>query len=78
MSTFDIVRAWKDTAYRKNLSIEAQELLTSHPAGTIELSEMELSMAGGMILATNSLPTVCGTCSYDCTETSTLDYHRLF
>lgn len=45
MSTFDIIRAWKDAEYRKSLSIEEQRLLPEHPAGTVELTEAELGMA---------------------------------
>lgn len=45
MSTFNIVRAWKDVEYRKSLSIDEQRLLPEHPAGTVELTEAELGMA---------------------------------
>lgn len=42
---FDIVRAWKDEAYRQSLSDEQRILLPANPAG--ELSEAEMAMVCG-------------------------------
>ena len=48
MSSFDIVRAWKDPEYRLDLNPEEQALLPEHPAGSIELMDEQLhSVAGG-------------------------------
>ena len=47
MSSVDIVRAWKDAAYRHSLSAEDQALLPEHPAGSIELTDEELSLVAG-------------------------------
>jgi mersacidin/lichenicidin family type 2 lantibiotic len=44
---FDIVRAWKDEAYRQQLSSEEQALLPANPAGELELSEAELQAVLG-------------------------------
>ena len=38
MSVLDVIRAWKDPAYRHSLTAEQRALLPSHPAGAIELS----------------------------------------
>jgi mersacidin/lichenicidin family type 2 lantibiotic len=43
----DIVRAWKDEAYRQQLSSEEQALLPANPAGELELSEAELQAVHG-------------------------------
>ena len=44
---FDIVRAWKDEAYRQQLSSEEQALLPANPAGELELSDVELEAVHG-------------------------------
>lgn len=45
---FDIVRAWKDEAYRQSLSDEQVGQLSANPAGEIELDDVELfSVYGG-------------------------------
>ncbi|SRR6266849_7091469 len=43
----NIVRAWKDEAYRQGLSVEEQALLPTNPAGEIELTEAELDAISG-------------------------------
>jgi mersacidin/lichenicidin family type 2 lantibiotic len=47
MSNADIVRAWKDEAYRRSLSEDQLASLPAHPAGTIELSNLDLDQAAG-------------------------------
>ncbi len=42
MNKQDIIRAWKDKAYRQSLSREQQTALPEHPAGEIELVEEDL------------------------------------
>jgi mersacidin/lichenicidin family type 2 lantibiotic len=45
----DIVRAWKDAAYRGSLSADELSQVPANPAGAIELSDEELDgIAGGM------------------------------
>ncbi len=45
----DIVRAWKDEAYRQSLSEEQFSTLPANPAGQLELTETDLlSVSGGL------------------------------
>jgi len=43
----DIVRAWKDEAYRQNLSVEEQGVLPANPVGEIDLTDEELEAVYG-------------------------------
>ena len=43
----DIVRAWKDEAYRQSLSNEELAMLPESPAGEFELTEAELEAVHG-------------------------------
>jgi mersacidin/lichenicidin family type 2 lantibiotic len=54
---FDIVRAWKDAAYRQSLSSDDLALLPANPVGEIELSDADLESVRGAqgIDALNSL-----------------------
>jgi mersacidin/lichenicidin family type 2 lantibiotic len=56
----DIVRAWKDEAYRASLSSEELALLPAHPAGELELSDAELETVHGAqgFVNTNALACV--------------------
>jgi mersacidin/lichenicidin family type 2 lantibiotic len=47
MSKLDIVRAWKDEEYRESLSDTQRASLPQNPAGLIELTDADLSLAGG-------------------------------
>jgi mersacidin/lichenicidin family type 2 lantibiotic len=48
MSVVNIIRAWKDEAYRASLSEAEQAALPPNPAGAIELTETELdNVVGG-------------------------------
>jgi mersacidin/lichenicidin family type 2 lantibiotic len=47
MSHFNIVRAWKDAEYRRNLSEAERALLPDNPADTIELTDAELGAVNG-------------------------------
>ncbi len=47
MSKRDIIRAWKDEEYRLSLSKAERDKLPEHPAGVIELTDVELSMVAG-------------------------------
>ena len=46
---FDIIRAWKDEAYRASLSTEEQAMLPENPAGALELSDAELEAVHGAL-----------------------------
>jgi mersacidin/lichenicidin family type 2 lantibiotic len=49
MSRLDIIRAWKDEAYRLSLSETERAQLPEHPAGLIELLDEEMgAVAGGL------------------------------
>ena len=43
----NIVRAWKDEAYRQSLSTEEQAMLPANPAGEIELTDVQLEAIFG-------------------------------
>ena len=43
----DVVRAWKDEAYRASLSSEEQAMLPANPAGELELSDADLESIHG-------------------------------
>ena len=45
MSNVDVVRAWKDEAYRDSLTAEQITNLPAHPAGLVELSDLDLGAA---------------------------------
>jgi mersacidin/lichenicidin family type 2 lantibiotic len=49
----DIIRAWKDEAYRRSLSQEQQAQLPANPAGELELSDAELQSVHGANGGTN-------------------------
>jgi mersacidin/lichenicidin family type 2 lantibiotic len=42
MSNVNIIRAWKDPAYRRSLTEEQRAALPAHPAGVIEFRVQEL------------------------------------
>ena len=70
---FDIVRAWKDDAYRQNLSAEQLTQLPANPAGELELSDADLAFIyGGDDSQSSSfnrvkISSVCSiACSVDC------------
>ncbi|TMC23701.1 MAG: mersacidin/lichenicidin family type 2 lantibiotic [Chloroflexi bacterium] len=44
---FDVVRAWKDALYRKNLSSEELATLPACPAGDFELTDADLEAVQG-------------------------------
>jgi mersacidin/lichenicidin family type 2 lantibiotic len=59
MSLVNIIRAWKDEAYRASLSDAERAALPANPAGAIELTEAELdNVAGGQAWSWN--------CSWGC------------
>ena len=83
MARIDIVRAWKDEAYRRSLSEAERMSLPENPAGMIDLSDSELNgVAGGtdeelLVLRTEHIITLgcCGGLTTDpnaCTLLCTL------
>ena len=59
----DVVRAWKDAAYRSSLSAEEVAFLPSNPAGLVDLTDEELKEASGLT-AVASTTCIC------CTDTN--------
>jgi len=55
MSHQKIVRAWKDEAFRLNLSEAERLMLPENPAGAIKLTDADLAVATGGI-SENILP----------------------
>jgi mersacidin/lichenicidin family type 2 lantibiotic len=47
MSRLDIIRAWKDQAYRQSLSEAERAALPANPAGAVELTEEEACAVEG-------------------------------
>ena len=47
MSSYDIVRAWKDADYRASLSDAELAQLPANPAGFVELADDDLDQAAG-------------------------------
>jgi mersacidin/lichenicidin family type 2 lantibiotic len=48
MAGIDLVRFWKDPAYRSTLSNRQRAELPANPAGLIELTDAELKEASGV------------------------------
>jgi mersacidin/lichenicidin family type 2 lantibiotic len=51
------IRAWKDPDYRRSLTAAERAQLSDNPAGTIELTEAELSAAAGGTGIEGTVPT---------------------
>jgi mersacidin/lichenicidin family type 2 lantibiotic len=52
MSRIDIIRAWKDEAFRNSLSQAQRDQLPANPAGTTELTAEEAAaLEGGLAVA---------------------------
>jgi mersacidin/lichenicidin family type 2 lantibiotic len=63
MSPVDVIRAWKDDAYRNSLSQEQRQQLPANPAGLVELSDEDmLSVSGGCTTCGNPLHTPVRSC----------------
>jgi mersacidin/lichenicidin family type 2 lantibiotic len=64
MRKIDVVRAWKDEAYRLGLNEEERAQLPVNPAGIVDLSDADLmSVMGGAEIA----PLDDGGCTCCCT-----------
>jgi mersacidin/lichenicidin family type 2 lantibiotic len=55
MRSMDIIRAWKDPAYRLSLSAAEQAVLPDHPAGSIALTDAELAVVAGGLQAAGTI-----------------------
>jgi mersacidin/lichenicidin family type 2 lantibiotic len=70
MSKTNIIRAWKDEAYRLTLSAAERALVPANPAGAIELDDAQLDL----VSAGNTTPGtlyVCCTGNAACDPTKT-------
>ena len=54
MNKTDIIRAWKDPAYRATLTPEQLACLPDHPAGIIELADEKVRYIYGAVLTTST------------------------
>ena len=78
MSIKDIIRAWKDPLYRKQLTAEERAALPANPVGEVELSEVELNQIHGGMMGTPQECSTVGHCQAshdpcitpDCPDTS--------
>jgi mersacidin/lichenicidin family type 2 lantibiotic len=62
MSNKNIIRAWKDSAYRNGLSEAERAALPANPAGSIDISDADLGKVAGGI----HLPATYGCNSLSC------------
>ena len=72
MSSQNIVRAWKDAAFRNGLTEAERAALPPNPAGVVELSDADLGKVSGGFLFSRWVCTpictrVCTQGSYCCT-----------
>jgi mersacidin/lichenicidin family type 2 lantibiotic len=73
MSKNNIIRAWKDPAYRNSLSAAERAALPANPAGAIEISDADLGKVSGGRINLSALG-ICrsGNCSIVCTQNQCL------
>ena len=48
MKSVDLVRAWKDAAYRESLNENQLRRVPANPAGIVELTDEQLKQASGI------------------------------
>jgi len=66
MKKTDIIRAWKDPAFRATLSAEELAQLPGHPSGALELRDEQLRAVTGGVLTT----------AIDCTDFTFRNWRR--
>jgi mersacidin/lichenicidin family type 2 lantibiotic len=67
MSTRNVIKAWKNQAYRNSLSAAERAALPVNPAGSIEISDEDLGKVAGGALPISRLCTLTNcTCVYNC------------
>ena len=62
-SDVDVVRAWKDPAYRRTLTAEQVAALPAHPAGLVDLGDEDLAGARGGLAIGPGPMTTAPTCT---------------
>ena len=60
MSNLDIIRAWRDPDYRLSLSDAERKQLPEHPAGLVELNDIDLEGVVGSRGPKNTSHQKCG------------------
>ncbi|HKV38915.1 MAG TPA: mersacidin/lichenicidin family type 2 lantibiotic [Blastocatellia bacterium] len=63
MNNNDVIRAWKDRRFRRNLGFASSGSLPENPAGLVELTDDELKVAGGLAVDSNFPITTARTCT---------------
>jgi len=63
ISDLEIVRSWKDAKYRRSLSADQLLKLPGNPAGSADLTDDELKVAGGLALDSDAVLTTAITCT---------------
>lgn len=66
MTSFDVIRSWKDPRYRRSLSAQQLEILPEHPAGAAVLTDHELKAASGLMDEEDEFGVL--TTAFDCTS----------
>lgn len=64
MRKIDIVRAWKDTAYRTSLSAAEQASLPANPAGSMSDDDLMLITGGAQAARPTHAFFTLGCCTY--------------
>jgi len=67
MRKSDVIRAWKDPAYRATLTAEELAQLPGHPSGALELRDEQLRAVTGAVALTTAI---------DCTEFTFRNWRR--
>ena len=60
MSKLDIIRAWRDPDYRRSLTQAERAQLPEHPAGLVELDDIDLESVVAAKGPPNTSPQKCG------------------
>jgi mersacidin/lichenicidin family type 2 lantibiotic len=63
MSDLEIVRSWRDAKYRRSLSADQLLRLPGNPAGSADLTDDELKVAGGLAMDADVAITTAITCT---------------
>jgi mersacidin/lichenicidin family type 2 lantibiotic len=59
VSNQNVIRAWKDPAYRNSLSEAERSAMPANPAGSIEISDGDLGKVAGGVLLTFDCSAMC-------------------
>jgi mersacidin/lichenicidin family type 2 lantibiotic len=68
MNKADVIRTWKDPLYRSTLTAEELGQMPTHPAGILELDDVQLRAISGSAVVT--------TTAIDCTDFTFASWRR--